>query len=124
MERLNEEPTLQQMPSGVSHKLAMQIGWVTGPPRLIAAIGKAHSFLVFCLSGSLQKAVGFGLDNEREFIRSALTLHFFNEYSLLHSTRVRGPPQILNLGENPPGNTNGGSYLISLGTIPLDIDWS
>merc|ERR1712130_217760 len=46
-----------------------KIGWVTGPPRLIAAIAKAHQFLVFCLPGVLQKAVGHGLDNERSFFR-------------------------------------------------------
>jgi len=46
-----------------------KIGWVTGPSRLVSAVAKAHQFLVFCLPGVLQQAVGHGLDNERSFFR-------------------------------------------------------
>ena len=51
------------------HFTSLQIGWVTGPPHLITAIGKAHQFLTFCLPASLQTAVAHGLDNERSFFR-------------------------------------------------------
>lgn len=47
----------------------MQVGWVTGPQRLIDAVGKAHQFLTFCLNGALQKAVAYGLDHQSSFFR-------------------------------------------------------
>lgn len=49
----------------------VQVGWVTGPPRLIDAVGKAHQFLTFCLNGALQKAVAYGLDHQSSFFRHA-----------------------------------------------------
>lgn len=51
----------------------VQVGWVTGPPHLISAVFKAHQFLTFCLPGSLQTAVGHGLDKERTFFEYAIS---------------------------------------------------
>ena len=44
-----------------------QVGWMTGPARLLAPIIKAHQFLVFTVASSLQRAVAHGLDNEGAF---------------------------------------------------------
>lgn len=49
--------------------LELQIGYLVGPPALIAAIAKAHQFVVFTVPSSLQRAVAFGLDNEEQFYR-------------------------------------------------------
>jgi aspartate/methionine/tyrosine aminotransferase len=46
-----------------------QIGYLVGPPPLIAAAAKAHSFLVFTVPSSLQRAVAYGLDHEESFYR-------------------------------------------------------
>uniref|UniRef100_A0A7S0RQZ7 Aminotransferase class I/classII large domain-containing protein n=1 Tax=Chlamydomonas leiostraca TaxID=1034604 RepID=A0A7S0RQZ7_9CHLO len=46
---------------------AWKVGWVTGPARLLAPIIKAHSFLVFTVSSSLQRGVAHGLDHESSF---------------------------------------------------------
>ena len=52
-----------------SHDLSisLQVGWATGPPALIAAVSKAHSFLVFTVPSNLQRAVAHGLDHEASF---------------------------------------------------------
>ena len=47
----------------------LQVGWMTGPAPLLAPIIKAHQFLVFTVSSSLQRAVAHGLDNEMGFYR-------------------------------------------------------
>ncbi|GFR39762.1 hypothetical protein Agub_g246 [Astrephomene gubernaculifera] len=49
---------------------AWKVGWMTGPPRLLAPVIKAHQFLVFTVPSSLQRAVAHGLDNEPDFYRS------------------------------------------------------
>ena len=43
-----------------------------GPPPLIAAAAKAHSFLVFTVPSSLQRAVAYGLDHEESFYRRVM----------------------------------------------------
>jgi aspartate/methionine/tyrosine aminotransferase len=45
----------------------VQVGWVTGPPQLMAPIIKAHQFLVFTVASNLQRAVAHGLDHESSF---------------------------------------------------------
>lgn len=40
---------------------------MTGPQRLIQALGKAHMFLTFTVAANLQLAVAHGLDNESSF---------------------------------------------------------
>ena len=73
---------LRVAPAKVCHLLAMrlpvnlaggvpQIGYLVGPPPLIAAAAKAHSFLVFTVPSSLQRAVAYGLDHEESFYRRA-----------------------------------------------------
>lgn len=47
----------------------MQIGWVTGPERLIAAVVKAHQYLVFCIPSNLQRGVAYGLEHEQDFYK-------------------------------------------------------
>ena len=49
-----------------------QIGWVTGPAPLVAAVGKAHQFVTFTVASSLQRAVAYGLDHEAVFYTCAL----------------------------------------------------
>ncbi|KAK9840109.1 hypothetical protein WJX74_003508 [Apatococcus lobatus] len=46
---------------------AWKVGWATGPAHLIAALAKAHSFLVFTVPSNLQRAVAHGLDHESSF---------------------------------------------------------
>ena len=48
-----------------------QIGWVTGPARLVAAVGKAHQFVTFTVASNLQRAVAYGLDHEAGFYTCA-----------------------------------------------------
>lgn len=45
----------------------LQVGWMTGPARLLNPIIKAHQFLVFTVASNLQRAVAHGLDNESSF---------------------------------------------------------
>lgn len=45
----------------------LQVGWVTGPARLVGAIAKAHQFVTFCIPSNLQRGVAFGLQNEQWF---------------------------------------------------------
>jgi aspartate/methionine/tyrosine aminotransferase len=47
----------------------LQVGWVTGPARLVAAIAKAHQFVTFCIPSNLQRAVAFGLQHEQPFYK-------------------------------------------------------
>lgn len=54
-------------PAAMSPLGALQIGWVSGPARLLAPIIKAHQFLVFTVASSLQRAVAHGLENEKGF---------------------------------------------------------
>ncbi|KAK9813470.1 hypothetical protein WJX73_000730 [Symbiochloris irregularis] len=44
-----------------------KVGWVTGPARLIQALGKAHMFVTFTVAANLQLAVAHGLDKESSF---------------------------------------------------------
>lgn len=46
---------------------AWKVGWVTGPAPVIAAVAKAHQFLVFTVPSALQRAVAYGLDEEQAF---------------------------------------------------------
>jgi aspartate/methionine/tyrosine aminotransferase len=41
-----------------------KVGYVTAPPELLAAIGRAHQFLTFATPPNLQRAVAFGLRKE------------------------------------------------------------
>ena len=50
----------------------LQVGWVTGPARLVAAIAKAHQFVTFCIPSNLQRAVAFGLQHEQSFYKQVL----------------------------------------------------
>ena len=70
-------------PGNVS--ICAQIGWVTGPTALIAAVAKAHQFITFTVPSSLQRAVAYGLDNESSFYLCAtLPVHgVFNATCLL-----------------------------------------
>lgn len=52
--------------------MVVQIGWVTGPAQLVAAVAKAHQFTVFCIPSNLQRGVAFGLREERHFYECAL----------------------------------------------------
>ncbi len=45
----------------------VQVGWITGPPPLLAPIIKAHQFMVFTVPSNLQRAVAYGLDKESSF---------------------------------------------------------
>ena len=45
----------------------LQVGWVTGPQRLVGAVAKAHMFLVFTVPSNLQQAVAHGLEHEQGF---------------------------------------------------------
>ena len=47
----------------------LQIGYIVGPPSLIAATAKAHQFVVYTVPSALQRAVAYGLDNEEGFYR-------------------------------------------------------
>ena len=51
---------------------------MSGPAPLLAPIVKAHQFLVFTVSSSLQRAVAHGLDNEGDFYRYGG--NFFSRY--------------------------------------------
>ncbi|KAI3436192.1 hypothetical protein D9Q98_002247 [Chlorella vulgaris] len=46
---------------------AWKVGWITGPQALIAAVTKAHQFIVFTVPSAIQRAVAFGLDEEQSF---------------------------------------------------------
>ena len=54
---------------------ALQIGYLVGPAPLIAAVAKAHSFLIFTVPSNLQRAVAHGLDHEESFYRYGVALH-------------------------------------------------
>lgn len=45
----------------------VQVGWATGPARLIQALFKAHMFFTFSVAPNLQLAVAHGLDHESSF---------------------------------------------------------
>lgn len=45
----------------------LKIGWVTGPQHMMAAITKAHQFVVFTVNSAIQRAVAHGLEHERAF---------------------------------------------------------
>lgn len=49
-----------------------QVGWVTGPARLVGAVAKAHQFVTFCIPGNLQRGVAHGLQHEQRFYRCAV----------------------------------------------------
>jgi aspartate/methionine/tyrosine aminotransferase len=44
-----------------------KVGYLTAAPALVAAISKAHQFLVFTTPPHLQRAVAHGLDNEADW---------------------------------------------------------
>lgn len=44
-----------------------KVGYATGDARLISIVAKAHQFLVFTTPPNLQRAVAWGLENEREW---------------------------------------------------------
>jgi aspartate/methionine/tyrosine aminotransferase len=44
-----------------------KVGYLTGPPALVAPIAKAHQFIVFTTPPNLQHAVAFGLEQGDEF---------------------------------------------------------
>ena len=46
-----------------------QVGYIVGPAPMIAAVTKAHQFVVFTVPASLQRAVAYGLDHEERFYR-------------------------------------------------------
>jgi aspartate/methionine/tyrosine aminotransferase len=48
----------------------LKVGWVTGPPPLVAAAARCHQFLVFCVPPALQAGVVEGLTHECAFIAS------------------------------------------------------
>jgi aspartate/methionine/tyrosine aminotransferase len=58
----------------LQRRLVAQIGWVTGPARLVAAVSKAHQFVTFTVASSLQRAVAYGLDHEAVFYTCASPL--------------------------------------------------
>ena len=88
--------------------ICMQIGWVTGPKALIAAVAKAHQFITFTVPSSLQRAVAYGLDNESSFfLCGAHSLHAML-YMLLGSAErntvpcVQGPGKVAARKEGRP----------------------
>ena len=62
-------PPLVNSANGHAPVLCLQVGWVTGPARLVAAIAKAHQFVAFCIHSNLQRAVAFGLQHEQPFYK-------------------------------------------------------
>ncbi len=50
----------------------LQVGWVTGSPKLISAVAAAHQFITFTVPSAMQYAVAYGLDNEKPFYRCAV----------------------------------------------------
>jgi len=44
-----------------------KVGWVAGAATMVSAITKAHQFVVFTVNSALQRAVAYGLENEKEF---------------------------------------------------------
>lgn len=53
----------------LQHRQLLQVGWVTGPQRLVGAVAKAHMFLVFTVPSNLQQAVAHGLEHEQGFFK-------------------------------------------------------
>ncbi len=52
-----------------------KVGWTLAPPKLIAAIAKAHQFLTFTTAPNLQVAVAYGLGKDEDYfdgMRAAL----------------------------------------------------
>ncbi|GAB4823278.1 hypothetical protein N2152v2_010324 [Parachlorella kessleri] len=74
-----EHATLAQLPDMAARCLrvgsagktfsftAWKVGWISGPAALVAAVAKAHQFLIFTVPSALQQAVAYGLDEESEF---------------------------------------------------------
>ena len=74
-----------------------QIGWVTGPARLVAAVGKAHQFVTFTVASSLQRAVAYGLDHEAAFYTCVRRIAASAPDMPVHSLSVQTHGQEANL---------------------------
>lgn len=57
--------SLQSLPG--MRERCLRVGWLSGPHDLLAAVTKAHQFLIFTVPSALQRAVAYGLEQEEAF---------------------------------------------------------